>query len=189
MTPRARRIVPLILVLCLAGLASGCGHKEKVVLHAKTEGTFLNVGPLDYQVQISRALNPKDPEDRTFLEGLPRDQRTLAPGETWFAIFIRVENNGKKPAPSAQDFSIVDTEKQLYKPTTLASINPFAYRPQNVPPADVLPQLETAAANNQIQGELILFKIKVFSLQNRPLEFRITSPQVPQVEGTVDLDV
>ena len=38
---------------------------------AETEGIYLDVGDLKYQVQISRELNPADIEDRDYLKGLP----------------------------------------------------------------------------------------------------------------------
>ena len=39
-------------------------------LHGATEGTYLDLGGLKYQVQISRLLNPSSIEDRAYLVGL-----------------------------------------------------------------------------------------------------------------------
>ena len=40
-----------------------------------------------------------------------------------------------------------------------------------------------------IQGSLILFKITIEALANRPLEFKIQSPTLPDDVGIVDLDI
>ncbi len=53
---------------------------------------YLNVGPLIYEVQLSRELNPYDTEDSTYLSGLTPAQRKLSPGEEWFAVFLQVYN-------------------------------------------------------------------------------------------------
>src|ERR1700747_2072299 len=42
----------------------------------------LHLGNLQYQVQISRRLNPADSEDTGYLIGLPPGQKLL-PGQTW----------------------------------------------------------------------------------------------------------
>src|SRR4051794_18402570 len=103
MLPRAVRLpsvrLPILVAAVLAAaLLAGCGNKEDVTTKADNEGIFIDVGPLSYQVQISRQLNPRDPEDRTYLQGIPADQVALKPDETWFAVFMRVENNSDKAA-------------------------------------------------------------------------------------------
>jgi hypothetical protein len=67
-------------------------------------------------------------------------------------------------------------------------INPFVYEAQDVPPNTVLPLAATAAGQGPTQGLLLIFRIKVDSLQNRPLELRFSNGAGGQV-GTYDLDV
>src|SRR5437764_811720 len=83
-SPAVMRLRPLaLLAAASAALALGaCGNKVAVVKEGKTEGTYLNVGDLQYQVQISRALNPADVEDRDYLVGLPAAARGLKANET-----------------------------------------------------------------------------------------------------------
>jgi hypothetical protein len=188
MTPLARLLL-LVAALGLALAATGCGNKEDVVTQADTEGIYVDVGELAYQVQISRALNPSDPEDRTYLAGLPPDRRELAPDETWFGVFVRVENTGEEARPAAVDFQIEDTAEQIYRPVPLADTNPFRYEARTIAPDEAIPEQDTAAATGPIEGSLLLFKVKTFSLQNRPLELHIQGPSVPQETATVDLDV
>jgi hypothetical protein len=183
----ARRLLLLLACLALAGGLSAC-NKQKIVTEASTEGTFINVGPLDYQVQISRQLNPADPEDHDYVQGLAAGTTQPTAQETWFAVFLRVENNGSHAAPSSDDFDIEDTEGVTYRPLIVSTANPFAYHAVTIPAHSAIPAPETAAANGPIQGTMLLFKIKLTSLQNRPLQLHVRSASGPQ-EGTVDLDV
>jgi hypothetical protein len=183
-----RRSLPLLL-LALAALALGaCGNKEERKLHGATEGVYLDVGELKYQVQISRLLNPNDPEDKDYLVDLPAGQG-LARGEQWFAVFIRVENETSSAHRAADGYSIKDTQDNVYRPVQLGDKNVFAYRPGDVPPNEVIPLADSAGGQNSIQGALLLFKVPTRNFENRPLELRISSADVPNEVGTVDLDV
>jgi hypothetical protein len=183
----SRRLVTL-LPLALAALALGaCGNKEERTLHGATEGIYIDVGDLKYQVQISRVLNPNDREDRAYLVDLPADQQ-LGAAENWFAVFMRVENDSDKAAPAANAYSIKDTQGNVYKPVSMGPKNVFAYRPAVLQPEDILPLPDTAAAEGTIQGSMVLFKIPVANFQNRPLVLQIPAPEGGET-GTVDLDV
>jgi hypothetical protein len=184
----SRRLVTLLPV-ALAALALGaCGNREARVLHGDTEGIYIDVGNLKYQVQISRVLNPYDREDRGYLVDLPADQQ-LDPKDNWFAVFMRVENDSDKAAPATDSYSIKDTQGNVYRPVTMGPKNVFAYRPAVLQPTDVLPLPSTAAAENTIQGAMLLFKIPVANFQNRPLVLEIPEPGGGNETGTVDLDV
>jgi hypothetical protein len=129
---------------------------------------------MKYQIQMSRYLNPSDVEDRDYLKGLPAGVQAGA-GEVWFGIWLRVENESDKALPAATEFTITDTQKQVYRPVPLdPNANAFGYQPVQVPGGTVVPLPDSAAANTPIQGALVLFKLKVDSLQNRPLELELT---------------
>jgi hypothetical protein len=66
-----RRTLTLLLVVLAALAVGACGNKESRTLHGDTEGEYIDVGPMKYQVQISRLLNPTYPEDRGYLIDLP----------------------------------------------------------------------------------------------------------------------
>jgi len=186
-----RRLTIFLVLLAAAATFAACGNKEEVVLAGETEGVYLDVGepPIKYQVQISRQLNPADIEDRSFLVGLPESERQLGAEEVWFAVFIRVENDGEEAQPTAEEFLIEDTEENEYEPLELERDNVFAYRPQKLEAGAKIPALDSAAEQSTIQGSLLLYKIPRSNLENRPLEFIVKSPQVPQRVGTVDLDI
>ena len=179
----------MLIFVAVAALALGaCGNKEERTLHGTTEGVYIDVGDLKYQVQISRLLNPTDREDSGYLVDLPADQR-LGPKENWFAVFMRVENTSDNPQPATNGYSIRDTQGNIYRPITMGPKNVFAYRPAVLQPKDVLPFPDSAAGENTIQGAMLLFKIPVANFQNRPLQLLIPPPNGTGETGSVDLDV
>ena len=183
-----RRSLTLLLV-ALATLAVGaCGNKEERTLHAATEGEYVDVGPLKYQVQISRLLNPNDPEDRGYLVDLPAGE-LLGADDEWFAVFMRVENGSEHAAQVADQYEIVDTQENHYAPVQMGPKNVFAYRPGTLAGNEVLPFPDSPAGEDTIQGALLLFKIPVANFENRPLVLEIRSSRLPSELGTVDLDV
>ena len=179
----------MFVPVALAALALGaCGNKEEVTLHGTTEGVYIDVGDLKYQVQISRLLNPTDREDSGYLVDLPADQQ-LGPKENWFAVFMRVENTSDKPERATNGYSIRDTQGNIYRPLAMGPKNVFVYRPAVLQPKDILPFADSPAGANTIQGAMLLFKIPVANFQNRPLQLLIPPPTGEGETGSVDLDV
>lgn len=182
----------LLSVLAVAALVPGlaaCGNKHARIDRAETEGVYVDVGNLKYQVQISRELNPAISEDRTFLSGLAPGDLVLAPDETWFAIFVRIENEHPTPQPPATEFAIEDTVGTEYKPLPIGRDNPFHYVRADVPPNGVLPDPDSVAWQTSVRGLELLFKLKRTSLDDRPLVLKIHSPTDPSAVSEVDLDV
>jgi hypothetical protein len=183
---RSIRRSALVVLAAAALAASGCGNKQDVTTTAETEGIYLDLTGMKYQIQMSRYLNPNDVEDRSYLLGLPSGVATTG-NEVWFGIWMRVQNETKRALPVATEYEIHDTQGAIYRPVPLdPKSNPFAYQAGNVGPEAVLPLPDSAAGSTAIQGSLILFKVKVDSLQNRPLELKIT--QGGQTD-TADIDV
>lgn len=187
---------PLIALIALAALAAplgGCASKEQTVTHGETEGSYLDLDGLKYQVQISRALNPASNEDRYYLRGLSKADAQLQPDEAWFGVFMRVENTGKETrrATSLAQFEIADTTDTIYRPLTIDSaVNSFSYQGGVVPSRSQIPLIDSPPFNTpSIGGSLILFKVRNGSFDNRPLELTIRGTVLPQQEVTVDLDV
>jgi hypothetical protein len=184
------RRLPLLLVLAAALVVGGCGNKLETRTSATTEGPYIDVGELKYQVQISRILNPSDVEDRNYLTNLPAGTLPPKGDEAWFGVWMRVENtSSKKSLPTASNFEIRDTQGNTFRPYQQTG-NVFAYQPvDRLGPNTVLPDPEAPAGFGPIQGSLLLFKLTTTTLANRPLEFRIISPTDPKNIGVVDLDV
>src|SRR5205823_4415196 len=114
--------------------------------------------------------------------------RGLKPNELWFALFIRVENDGKQVQRASDDFAIRDTVGNVYRPLVLHA-NPFSYRAKRLAPKALIPVADSVASESTIQGALLLFKMPYPSLENRPLEFIIKSPGPAPPEASVNLDV
>lgn len=189
-------ILALLVVAAVLGLGA-CGDSHTKVrggTYAGESGAnapYLDVGPLVYEVQLSRQLNPFDTEDSSYLVGLTPAQSRLRPGEEWFGVFLQVYNNSEAPHLAASAFSmrITDTQGNVYRPTFLAPSNPFAYRASVVPAQGRLPELNTVAANGATQGLLLLYKIRIVSLDNRPLELHLVDPLDPSQTASAELDV
>ncbi len=187
---------PLLLLAVLAALALGaCGESHTRVTTGTYSGgsgknaPYLNVGPLVYQVQISRQLNPYDTEDASYLLGLTPAQTALRPGEEWFGVFMQVYNESTVPRPAATDFTITDTEGNTYAPVVPGPANLFAYRGGVVPANSALPAPDTVAADGPTQGLLLLYRIKLESINNRPLELKIVDPTDAAQTASAELDV
>jgi hypothetical protein len=178
----------LVLLVFVAAVFAGCGNKTAITTSAETEGVYVDVGGLTYQVQLSRYLNPFDPEDKEYLRGLPSDTNPVLPGdETWFGVWMRVKNYSDGALKPTDTFTIVDTEDNQFTPVHQDPANPFVYSPVLLQHSQVLPMPDTAAASGVIQGSLILFRLKTDSLQNRPLRLEIE--QAGATTGEIDLDL
>lgn len=173
---RPTRLLALSAVLAgLLAAAAGCGGGGESIQSGATtnEGLYLELGGLKYQVQLSRFLNPADREDSAYFKGLPQGT-SLGNGDVYFGVFMRVENDGDKPGAATSQYTITDTQDNTFRPVPLdTKINPFAYRPQPMPPQAVLPHPDSVAGEGVIQGSLVLFKLKEDDLQNRPLTLKI----------------
>jgi hypothetical protein len=185
-----RRLATAAATLALVSGLAACGNKEKVTHVGETEGVYVDVGPMKYQVQISRQLNPSVPEDRTFLSGVSPADTKLGAGETWFAVFVRIENDSKAAQKAATSFEITDTQGDVYRPVTIGSDNPFHYILGDVPAKSNVPDMDSVAGQTSVGGLELLFKVQQSSLQeNRPLIFKIHSPQDFSEVSEVDLDI
>jgi len=179
----------LVLLVFVAALVAGCGNKVAVITQAETEGVYVDVAGLTYQVQLSRFLNPGDIEDRQYLAGLPEGVPAALPGdEIWFGVWMRVKNYSDASLTPTDTFRIEDTEGDEFRPIALDSAaNPFVYEPILLHHAQVLPTPDTAAASGPIQGSLILFRLTNDALQNRPLKLFIEHGEGNEAE--IDLDL
>ncbi len=190
------RKASLAAVAVLASLALGaCGDAHTRVTTGTYAGAsgknapYLNVGPLIYEVQLSRQLNPYNTEDAAYLAGLTPAQRLLGPGEEWFGVFMQVYNNTGLPHPIATGLTITDTQHNVYHPVALGAVNSFAYRPTRLLAKSQVPAPNTIAAAGPTQGALLLYKIKVISLDNRPFTLKIVDPLDPAQTASAELDV
>jgi hypothetical protein len=189
---RSRRLATLIAALLVSGGLSACGKHQSTgpVRIAETEGIYLDVSDLKYQVEMSRQLNPKDTQDKPLLLGIPQDELELSAEEVWFAVALRVQNETDEPLMPSDSIEIEDTVGQKYEPIELEEENVFAYRPDDViPPRETYPLLDSPAFDSPARGAVLLFKLTLTGLNNRPLELKIEGRKFPKQTGLVNLDV
>ena len=191
----SRKLTVLLLSVAAVLVLAACGDSHTRVTTGTYAGEsgqnapYLNVGPLIYEVQLSRELNPTNSEDAGYLQGLSPAELALNTGEEWFGVFMQVYNTTSNYLPSSNDFSISDTQGNVYTPLPAPIGNPYAYRPGLVPGNSVVPPPDTTAAFGPTQGALLLYKIQVVSLDNRPLELKILDPEDPTESASAELDV
>jgi hypothetical protein len=179
MRPRLGAVLAVAAVLAAAGLAaSGCGEEEELDV---VEGEPVALGDVEYNVQITRFLNPTDLEDSAYLEGEPEPK----PGEAYLAVFMTVENNGDEPAQVPDTFDVIDTRDNTYEP--VETDNPFALAlGSEIGPGEELPAPDSPAASGPIKGAMVLFLVNEGVAENRPLELEIPAPEDT---GRVELDI
>jgi hypothetical protein len=189
---RPRRLFALLAALLVCGGLSACGKHQSTgpIRTAETEGIYLDVSDLKYQVQVSRQLNPQDVQDKPYLLGIPTDQQRLKPDEVWFGVIMRVQNETGTGLRPAEDIEIEDTVGAKFRPLTLGRDHVFAYRPTDViPPRETYPVLDSPGYDTPSRGALLVFKLTLTSLNDRPLVMTIKGRKAPQQTGIVDLDV
>jgi hypothetical protein len=195
MLSRARKFSLLTAVVTAALALGACGDSHTKVTTGTYAGEsgasapYLDVGPLSYEVQLSRQLNPLDSEDAQYLQGLSPTESKLAPGQEWFGVFLQVYNNGSAAEPAASSLTVSDTQGNVYRPITPNQSNLFVYRGGEVPAKGRLPTADSAGAFAPTQGALLLFKIQIQSLDNRPLKLKIVDPTDAAETASAELDV
>jgi hypothetical protein len=182
---RSRRLCAVLAALLVAGALGACGKHTPEDARIK-----LDISDLKSQVQVSRQLNISDIQDAPYLAGLPVQDRELKPDEVWFGVFLRVQNETGDPLQPSADVEIKDTQGEIFKPVALGQENVFAYRSDDAIPArETYPVLDSPGYDTPSRGALLLFKLTLTALNNRPLELKIEGRKAPQQTGIVDLDV
>ena len=179
-------------VLVLAGtVLSGCGENPREN-NASREGLPERVGGIDYNVYITRELNLKDVEDSGYYQG-----PEAPPGFALYGVFLTAcnpEESATSPnVPAARDFTIVDTQGNRFRPLTLPQSNIWAYHARPLKHQACIPKSGTLASSGPTNGSLLIFKLPLAALENRPLDLEIVSPPDPHTgkseTGRVELDV
>jgi hypothetical protein len=180
MTNRIPRTTLILVLALLAALTlAACGGEKDPTTHGESEGSYIQAGPLVYQVQISRELNPFNIEDQQYLQGLPAATPKPTASQEWFGVWLRVQNPTDQVHPRARAFRIVDTLGHVYTPIALPAANPSAYEAGNVATSKgqpVYPDPESIAGGSPTNGSMLLFKLDTSVYANRPLELQITPP-------------
>jgi hypothetical protein len=179
MRPRIAAIaVSLLSALVLAGALSACGEEE----HGEVvEGEPIEINELEYNVQITRFLNPFDVEDSEYLAELPLPD----PGNEYLGVFMVITNPTEEARPSATNYVVTDTVESEYE--IVESESPYALEVgAQVDAEDQLPLIDSTAGSGPNQGALLIFQVDQSVSDNRPLSLEI---QTFGGTGEVTLDI
>jgi hypothetical protein len=179
-------------VLALAGgVLAGCGENPREN-DASREGLPEEVGGIDYNVYITRELNLRDVEDSGYYKG-----PEAPPGFALYGVFL-VACNPEEAAdspnvPAADDFTVIDTQGNRFKPLPTEPGNVFAYKAVPLKHLACIPKQGSLASSGPTNGALLIFKLPLQALENRPLDLEIVSPPDPSTgdreTGRIELDV
>jgi hypothetical protein len=179
--PLARALTLLACLVALAATVAACG-KEQGVEEPAREGLALPLDGVDYNVFITRQLNPKIPADDAVYDG-PEP----GPDENLYGVFIQACNNSDDSHATVDDFTIKDNQGNEFEPEPLPDDNQFAYTPRELAPKECIPEAGSVAQLGPTGGAMLLFKLPLQTTENRPLELEI------QGEGdeklTFELDI
>ena len=170
---RMKRVASVLILLAAVAPISGCTRHHET---PEPEGQAVKVNGLSYTVFITRQLNLRDPEDHDYFSG-----PEAPPGFAYFGVFIQVCNDYNHVPHSStpvNSFRIIDTAGQQFAPTQLPASDIFAYRPRPLGAKECVPTPGSAAASGPIGGSLLMFKLPIGSIENRPLDLEI-NPQGP----------
>jgi len=185
-----KRLVTLIGAAVCALVVSACGAGEHARYSDNLGPGYVQLQNLNYQIQISRELNPWDPnEDKWYLQGFSRSELSLPPTDEFFGVSLQVFNWTKQAHTPTPDFFIQDTVGDKFVPMTNPSPNPYTYVPASIPGGGQLPTLSSAAFAGWTQGEMLVFKVPIADLVNRPFVLHILDPSNSSDQSQIELDV
>jgi hypothetical protein len=164
---RGKTTAACALLLALAG----CGSSGQGTEEPAREGLSLGLAGIDYNVFITRELNPQIPPDSGYYKG-PLAKK----GEALYGIFLQACNNGKHALPTASAFTVTDNQGNEFHPTPLPADNDFAYQPTRLLAHECEPEAGSVAQLGPTAGSMLLFKLPISNTDNRPLELEIQAP-------------
>jgi hypothetical protein len=166
---KLRRLSAALVAVALAVTLTlaACGEEEK---REGAEGEFITVGETDYQVQLTRLLNPEQRPDDAFVRG----QAALPPDEAYLGVFLKIENDGDQPYKPPRDMKVIDTQGNEYLPLDTGQSGFGLDFGAEIPPGDKAPPPNSPASFSPTSGALVLFRVKEASAtDNLPLVLEI----------------
>ncbi len=131
------------------------------------EGLAIEMGGVDYNVFITRQLNPEITPDDAYVAEDPR------PGETLYGVFIQVCNVSDDQRTPTDEFVILDNQGNRFEPEELPEDNQFAYQAGPLDPEECIPEAGSVAQLGPTAGSMLLFQLPLQTTENRPLELEV----------------
>jgi hypothetical protein len=164
----------LLMLLCLALLAAGvaaCGNSDtkQGVDEAAREGLALDLQGIEYNVFITRELNPRITPDKAYVPaGTEPDAK-----HTLYGVFLQACNRSTDAHQTVDRFKIVDNQGNEFEPESLPTDNDFAYHPKQLLPDECIPEAGSVAQLGPTAGSMVLFRLPLANTEYRPLELEI----------------
>jgi hypothetical protein len=196
-----RRLSILACALVVAFAVAACGSSSSTlstthpaalsgheVGNEINDGSYIQAGPITYQLQISRELNPYSVQDAPYVKGLPIGFPRPTANQLWYGVFLWAKNQHHKAYRTSGNFKIVDTQGITYYPIKLdTAVNEYAWTPQLLPYEGTYPVPDSTQEEGESQGGLLLFKLNSSAYADRPLTLYILSPRGRKL-GSISLD-
>ena len=186
---KLRRPTIAALACALVALPALTGCENTRENKAGREGLPEKVGNIDYNVFITRELNLRDPEDQGYYKG-----PEAPPGFALYGVFLQACNPSDKGPhwTAASNFQIEDTQGNKFKPLRLPADNIWAYKSRPLKEHACIPEAGSLPQSGPTNGALLIFRLPLQTLENRPLDLRITAP--PNAAGVrqsslIELDI
>jgi hypothetical protein len=131
------------------------------------EGLAIELGGVNYNVFITRQLNPEITPDGAYVTDDP------PPGETLYGVFIEVCNVSDDPRTPTDRFVVRDNQGNRFEPEELPEDNQFAYHARKLDPEECIPEAGSVAQLGPTAGSMLLFRFSLQTTENRPLELEV----------------
>lgn len=166
-----RRLLMLLCLLAVAAFAAACGEAdvEQGVEEPAREGLALELDGVDYNVFITRQLNPRVPPDNAYVE----EDADAGADETLYGVFLQVCNHSDEAHQTADRFKIVDNQGNEFEPEELPEDNEFAYQSRELLPDECIPEAGSVAQLGPSAGAMLLFRLPLENTEYRPLELEV----------------
>jgi hypothetical protein len=175
----------LALAACLLGVSVGvaaCGEDEPGVDEPAREGLALTLDGVDYNVFITRQLNPEIAPDDTYYTG-----PEVEPGETIYGVFIQVCNDSEEAKEPTDSFKVVDNQGNEFEPEQVDAADVVAYEPRRLEPEECIPEAGSLAQLGPEAAAMLLFRFPLEITENRPLELEIEGEGDEKLTFELDL--
>ena len=184
-----RRLVLILACAASTVLMPGCFlEPDEEEGAARREGLDVRVDGIDYNVFITRELNPSMADDRGYWHG-----PEAKPGFALYGVFIEACNRSDDDDDledatydATDDFTVMDTQGNEYKPLEAEKENQFHYHAVPLEPGTCIPTIGSLPQQGPTGGAMIPFLFPLAAGENRPLELEIKSGGE---EGRVELDL
>jgi hypothetical protein len=167
MVPRRLSLAACVLALGASLGLAACGEDEPGVDEPAREGLALELEGVDYNVFITRQLNPRVAPDEAYVT------EEAPPGQTLYGVFIEACNVSDEPRETVSEFVVHDNQENEFEPEELPADNVFAYSPRTLDPEECIPQAGSVAQLGPTAGSMLLFELPLENTENRPLELEI----------------